>query len=210
MKARRLSTKVTFFTCVLAALLTLTPTQRAPADYTILNGRQQDVYIIVSTWMKSKGDIPAGYQTNGYYKITPGDSFTIKWGSSDYYIKMYSWVDGTEYFIKPRNSATRSTYKFWTVPKDAFKIVENSDGKILYSSSGMQNLTQTGGFYKYQNGGTFSITEITSRSRNSQKPTVNLRNKNGIPRKLPNKISQRSTPSLSFSEMIAGYEAAPM
>ena len=59
--------------------------------------------------------------------------------------------------IKPRNSKTRGPYTFYVDPKNAFTIVEKTDETILYSSGGMENLTQTGGFYKYGNKGTFRI-----------------------------------------------------
>ena len=145
--------KITFFIYILV-LLTLTFTQVAPADYTVLNGSKHDVYLIVSTWMESTKDIPAGFRTNGYYKIDPGDFFTIGWGSSDYYIRMHIGVDA---IIKPSDSATRGTYAFWVEPKKPFMVVEKANGELLYGSGGMENLTQTGGFYKYPNGGTFSI-----------------------------------------------------
>ena len=107
--------------------------------------------------MKSTGDIPAGFRTEGYYKIDPGDFFTIGWGSSDYYIRMYKSVYGTRKLIKPSDSATRGTYAFWVEPKKPFTVVEKANEELLYSSGGMENLTQTGGFYKYPSGGTFNI-----------------------------------------------------
>ena len=139
------------------AHLTSNFSQVAPAGYTVLNGSTEKVSIIVSTRMESTGEIPAGYRTKGYYKIDPGDFFTINWGSSDYYIRMYKWVNGTKNLIKPRNSATRGTYAFWVVPKDAFTVVEEGNGEILYPLRDRKNLVRTGGFYKYGNIGTFRI-----------------------------------------------------
>ena len=149
--------KVTFFTCILA-LLMLTPFQKASAEYTVLNGSKHSVWLIVSTWMESEEDIPAGYRTMGYYEIKPGTFFSIDRGNSDYYyIRMYKSVNGNRKLIKPSNSETRSSYTFWVRPKKRFMVVEKAKGKSLYSPGGLENLVQIGGFYRYQNGGTFNI-----------------------------------------------------
>ena len=68
--------KVTFSTCILI-LLMLTSLQKASAEYTVLNGSKHNVWVIVSTWMESERDIPAGYRTEGYYEINPGDFLSI-------------------------------------------------------------------------------------------------------------------------------------
>ena len=143
--------------------------QVVPAGYTVLNGGKHEIELIVSTWMGSMDDIPAGYRTKGYYKIDPGDFFTINWGSSDYYIRMEKLIYGFSKLIKPSDSETRSTYAFWVEPKKAFTIVEKADGEILHGSGGMENLTQTGDFYKYGNKGTFRINGGKLRSREAKK-----------------------------------------
>ena len=150
--------KVTFLTCILT-LLMLTSLQKASAEYTVLNGSKYKVSLLVSTWMEARGDIPAGYHTKGYYKIDPGDFFPINWGSSDYYIRMHKWVNGNRKLIRPSGYETRDHYDFWVDPKNAFTIVETADEKILYpySAESRENLEEFPGFYKYQNGGTFTI-----------------------------------------------------
>lgn len=147
---------VTFLTCILT-LLMLTSLEKASAEYTVLNGSTYDVYLIISTWMESTEDIPTGYRTQGYYKIDPGDFFTIGWGSDAYYIRMYKSINGNRKLIKPSDYETRGAYKFWVRPKKRFMVVEKAKGKSLYSPGGLENLVQTGGFYRYQNVGTFRV-----------------------------------------------------
>ena len=45
--------------------LNLSSTEVRPVGYAILNGGTQKVSLIVSTWMGSTDDIPAGYRTKG-------------------------------------------------------------------------------------------------------------------------------------------------
>jgi hypothetical protein len=145
--------KITFLIGILA-LLTLSPTQDAPAAYTVLNGGKEQVQLIVSTWMEGTGDIPAGFRTTGYYTINSGDFFIIRRDSSDYYIRMHNWIGD---LIIPSDYKTRGSYVFRVEPNNRFTVVEDASGKLLYGSDGIENLTLTSGFYKYPNETTFII-----------------------------------------------------
>ena len=148
--------KVTFIVSIIV-LQMLFLTQKVNAEYTIYNGSKHKVRFIVSTWMEGKGDIPTGYQTNGHHHIEPGDFYTIKRGSSDYYIRMTELIDGTNFLIRPRDAKTRNTYTFKIEPRKGFTVVQKGNGDFLYGSRNIQNLENVGDFYKYKNGGTFSI-----------------------------------------------------
>ena len=53
---------------------TLTLTQFAAADYTLTNGTTETVWAAYSRWLPADWNWPAGWRTDGWYKIEPGQT----------------------------------------------------------------------------------------------------------------------------------------
>ena len=141
------------------AMLTLTlTTQLATADYLISNGSAtEDAWVIYSTWREASGGWPAGWRTQGWYRVEPG-GFRNLW-VPEHNTWVYIRVErpaGRE--VKPRDHGTRSSALFWIHPSEAFTVVEKPHGNFLRGNFRKQDLSRAA-LYEYRNGGRHTITD---------------------------------------------------
>ena len=141
------------------AMLTLTlTTQLATADYLISNGSAtEDAWVIYSTWREASGGWPAGWRTQGWYRVEPG-GFRNLW-VPEHNTWVYIRVErpaGRE--VKPRDHGTRDSSFFWRHPSEAFTVVEKSNGDFLKSNLPKWDLNRAE-LYQYPNGGRHTITD---------------------------------------------------
>ena len=149
--------KTTLFIFVFA-MLTLTLTQFATADYLISNGSAtENAWVIYSTWRAAGDGWPAGWRTRGWYLVEPGD-FRNLWVPEDnpwVYIRVERPY-GRE--IKPPDHETRDAARFWIHPSMGFTTVMKSNGDFLESDWPKWALNRAR-LYKYPNGGRHTITD---------------------------------------------------
>ena len=149
--------KTTLFIFVFA-MLTLTLPQFATADFLISNGSAtENAWVIYSTWREASGGYPAGWRTQGWYLVEPGD-FRNLWVPEDnpwVYIRVERPA-GKE--IKPPDHGTRESSFFWRHPSEVFTVVEKSNGDFLKSNWPKRDLSRAE-LYKYRNGGRHTITD---------------------------------------------------
>ena len=149
--------KTTLFIFVFA-MLTLTLTQFATADYLISNGSAtEDAWVIYSTWREASGGWPAGWRTQGWYRVEPG-GFRNLWIPENnpwVYIRIERPY-GRE--IKPPDHETRDAARFWIHPSKGFTAVMRSNGDFLKSDWPKWALSRAR-LYKYPNGGRHTITD---------------------------------------------------
>ena len=149
--------KTTLFIFVFA-MLTLTLTQFATADFLISNGSAtENAWVIYSTWREASGGYPAGWRTRGWYLVEPGD-FRNLWVPEDnpwVYIRVERPY-GRE--IKPPDHETRDAARFWIHPSMGFTTVMKSNGDFLESDWPKWALSRAR-LYKYPNGGRHTITD---------------------------------------------------
>ena len=149
--------KTTLFIFVFA-MLTLTLPQFATADFLISNGSAtENAWVIYSTWREASGGYPAGWRTQGWYLVEPGD-FRNLWVPEDnpwVYIRVERPA-GKE--IKPPDHGTRDSARFWRHPSEAFTAVMKSNGDFLKSDWPKWALSRAR-LYKYPNGGRHTITD---------------------------------------------------
>ena len=138
----------------------LTETQFAAADYTITNGSTTEpAWIVYSVWRPASGGWPAGYRTEGWYDVVPGDSINVPVPAhqSWVYIRVLR-ADDTE--IRPPDSLKRQSFQFWIHPsEEAFTVVEAENGDILKSDVNRSDLERAE-LYEYRNGGKHTIPEF--------------------------------------------------
>ena len=140
--------------CVLVAG-TLTSTQFATADYRITNGSATEpAFVVYSRWLPASGNWPAGWRTDGYYKVEPGGTRNLSVPQGDPWVYIYVERGGSE--IKPVDHATRDSAPFWIHPSKAFTVVETTEGDFLKSNRGRWSL-ETATLYEYRNGGSHTI-----------------------------------------------------
>ena len=136
---------------------TLIQTQLATADFLVANGSAtEDAWVIYSTWRDAGNGWPAGYRTQGWYKIEPGSfrNLRVPSDNTDVYIRVER-PDGQE--IKPLDHATRNNYPFWMHPTRIFTTVETATGEFLHSDLNQASL-ETATLYEYKNEGIHIIT----------------------------------------------------
>ena len=141
--------KITVFMFVFA-LLTLTMTQLVPANYSVFNGRDTtNAWVTYSYW---NGNF---YRTRGWYKVEPGELQQLYVPS--WVVDVYVRIERNG-LVRPSNHATRLNYILWIHPRKAFTVHEDVvNDAIAYSSVNRAELVKTAGFYKYSNGGRFTI-----------------------------------------------------
>ena len=146
--------KKLFLICVFVAI-TLTSTQFATADYRITNGSATETaYVIYSTWRGAGGGWPAGWRTKGYYRVEPGATRNLFVPQDNPWVYIYVRRGGNE--IKPADHATRESAPFYIHPRQAFTVVETTEGEFLKSNRGRWSLERAD-LYEYQNGGSHTI-----------------------------------------------------
>ena len=141
-------------------IATLIQTPLATADFLVANGSAtEDAWVIYSTWSAASDGFPAGYRTQGWYKIEPGGTQTlfVPEGNTLLYIRVEDPA-GTE--IKPLDHETRRNYRFWMHPTRRFTTVETAEGEFLDSNLHQASLT-TDTLYEYTNEGIHIITKRT-------------------------------------------------
>ena len=139
---------------------TLIQTPLATADFLVANGSAtEDAWVIYSTWRAASDGFPAGFRTQGWYKIEPGgtQSLFVPEDNTLLYIRVVD-PDGTE--IKPLDHTTRSTSRFWMHPTRIFTTVQTVAGEFLESDFHQASLT-TDTLYEYTNEGIHIITKRT-------------------------------------------------
>ena len=138
----------------------LIQTQLATADFLVANGSAtEDAWIIYSTWRDASDDLPAGFRTEGWYKIEPGGftNLSVPAGNPYVYIRVEDPY-GNE--IEPLDHTTRNSSPFWMHPTKIFTAVETNTGKFLDSNLNQASLT-TATLYEYTNKGIHIITKRT-------------------------------------------------
>ena len=139
---------------------TLIQPQLATADFLVANGSAaEDAWVIYSTWSAASDGFPAGYRTQGWYRIEPGGTQTLFVPEDN--TRLYIRVEdsyGNE--IKPLDHATRSNYRFWMHPTRIFTAVETVEGEFLDSDLNQASLTKDT-LYEYINDGIHIITKRT-------------------------------------------------
>ncbi|RKU25445.1 hypothetical protein C6495_18880 [Candidatus Poribacteria bacterium] len=150
--------KTILFIFVFAMLTLMLTTQLATADYLISNGSAtEDAWVIYSTWREASGGWPAGWRTQGWYRVEPG-GFRNLW-VPEHNTWVYIRVErpaGRE--VKPRDHGTRSSALFWIHPSEAFTVVEKPHGNFLRGNFRKQDLSRAA-LYEYRNGGRHTITD---------------------------------------------------
>ena len=114
---------------------TLIQPQLATADFLVANGSaSEDAWVIYSTWRAASDGLPAGFRTQGWYKIEPGStrSLFVPEGNTLLYIRVEDPY-GNE--IKPLDHTTRDNYPFWMHPTRIFTAVETVEGEYLDRTS---------------------------------------------------------------------------
>ena len=137
---------------------TLIQPQLATADFLVANGSaSEDAWVIYSTWRAASDGLPAGYRTQGWYRIEPGStqSLFVPEDNTLLYIRV---EDSSGNEIKPLDHATRSNYSFWMHPISRFTAVETATG--LESDLDKASL-ETATLYEYTNEGIHIITKRT-------------------------------------------------
>ena len=140
---------------------TLIQTQLATADFLIANGSAtEDAWVIYSTWRNAGNGWPAGYRTQGWYKIEPGGFTNLSVPSDNDYV--YIRVEdpyGDE--IKPLDHATMRQLSFWMHPTRIFTNVQTATGRLLDSDLNRASLERAT-LYEYDtNDGIHIITKRT-------------------------------------------------
>lgn len=157
------------FSCFVLALLTITIISSATANYLVYNGSKDESAFVVYAYYHPGGNSvddstvstvsvykPAGFRVQGYYKVGPGSfrDLPVPDKRKDVYVRITRAG-----LIRPRNHEKLSTYAFHRRPIEPFDLLESVDGRILRAPEGVSRseLVKTGGFYKYSNGGLFTI-----------------------------------------------------
>ena len=160
--------KELFFMFVLA-LLTITIIPLATANYLVYNGSKDESAYVAYAYFDPGGNSaadstvstvtvykPAGYRVSGYYRVKPGSfrDLGVPSKTKDVYVRITRAG-----LIRPENHEKRDSYAFHLHPTKAFSLVESGDGRILKEPDGIRRseLVNTGGFYKYSNGGRFTL-----------------------------------------------------
>ena len=139
------------------SILILTTTPLATADYQIMNGlTTEPAWVVYSTWRPAHNNWPAGWRTQGWYKIDPGESRTLRVPEDNVWV--YLRVENSYGEVKPPDHATRDSFLFWIHPSKAFTVVEDDKGNFLKSDRGRWSLEQAD-LYEYRNGGSHTIVE---------------------------------------------------
>ncbi len=148
--------KKLFLICVLVAV-TLISTQFATADYRITNGSATEpAFVVYSRWLPASGNWPAGWRTQGYYRVEPGGTRNLSVPQGNTWVYIYVRRGGSE--IKPVDHATRDSAPFWIHPSKSFTVVETDEGDFLRSNRVQWNLEQAS-LYEYRNGGSHTIAD---------------------------------------------------
>lgn len=151
--------KITLFMFVFAMLTLMLTTQLATADYLISNGSAtEDAWVIYSTWLEASDGWPAGWRTQGWFRVAPGGFRNLRVPEPNLGL-VYIRVErpaGRE--IKPPDHGTRDSSFFWRHPEEAFTVVEKSNGDFLKSNRPKRELNQAE-LYLYANGGRHTITD---------------------------------------------------
>ena len=150
--------KTILFIFVFAMLTLMLTTQLTTSDYRISNGSAtEDAWVIYSTWREASGGWPAGWRTQGWRLVKPGDSTNL------WIPKNNPWVyirversDSRE--IKPPDHDTRNSALFWIHPSERFTAVMKSNGDFLKSNWPKWDLSRAE-LYKYPNGGRHTIND---------------------------------------------------
>ncbi len=148
--------KKLFFIFVFVTIA-LTQTQPAAADYRITNGSATETaWVAYSIWRPAGGGWPAGWRTQGYYKVEPGDTrnLSVPQNNPSVYIRVVR-ADGE---VKPSDHTTRDNYLFWIHPSRAFTVVETNEGDFLKSDRNRWSL-EFADLYEYRNGGSHTIAD---------------------------------------------------
>ena len=146
--------KKLFSLCVFViAILTLT--QFAAADYTLTNGTTETVWAAYSRWLPADQNWPAGWRTDGWYKIEPGGTTVLRapWGK-----RVYIRVINTNGEVKPPDHTIRDSFLFWIHLSKPFTAVATSKGDFLESEPAKRSLERAY-LYEYPNGGTHTIVD---------------------------------------------------
>lgn len=160
--------KQLFFMFVLA-LLTITISSLATANYLVYNGSKDETAEVVYAYYDPGGNSvddstvstvsvyrPSGFRVSGYYKVRPGSflDLGVPNKTEDVYVRITRAG-----LIRPRNHEKRDSYSLHIHPTKAFSLLESGSGRILEVPNGISRseLVNTGGFYKYSNGGTFTL-----------------------------------------------------
>ena len=141
-------------------IATLVQTPLATADFLVANGSaSEDAWVIYSTWHSASAGWPAGYRTQGWYRIEPGgtQNLFVPENNTLLYIRVED-PSGNE--IKPLDHATRDSSPFWMHPTRIFTAVETNEGEFLDSDLNRASL-RTATLYKYTNEGIHIITKRT-------------------------------------------------
>ena len=135
----------------------LTVTQFATADFLIANGSPTEpAWVIYSTWRAADANYPAGFRTQGWYKVEPGGFRNLPVPATNEFL--YIRVErphGVE--VAPPDAATRSSYQFFRHPSQPFTVVQAADSTYLDSDVSRWSL-DTAELYEYANGGQYTIT----------------------------------------------------
>ena len=145
-----------FWICVFVAV-TLTLTQFAVADYTLINSRTETVWVVYATWQpKQSWREPAGWRTWGWYQIKPNTTKILDTLQDSEWV--YIYVEGGESGeIKPPDRAARDRASFLIHPWKPFSVLQTAGGNFIKSNRAQQSLERAE-FYKYRNGGSHTIT----------------------------------------------------
>ena len=142
-------------------VVTLTSTQFATADYHITNGSATEpAFVVYSRWLPASGNWPAGWRTQGYYRVEPGGTRNLSVPQGNTWVYIYVERGGSE--IKPIDHATKDNAPFWIHPSKSFTVVETNEGDFLRSNRVQWSLEQAT-LYKYRNGGSHTITHVSDR-----------------------------------------------
>ena len=145
-----------FFSIIFVIVL-LTLAQFAFADFLIANGSPtEDAWFIYSTWRDADATYPAGFRTQGWYKIEPGGFRNLPVPPANNHLYIRVERPGSIEVVPP-DSATRDSYSFYIHPSQTFTVVEAADGTYLGGNVSRLALKTTQ-LYKYANGGQLNIT----------------------------------------------------
>lgn len=150
--------KITLFMFVFAMLTLMLTTQLATADYRISNGSATEAaWVTYSTWREASGGWPAGWRTQGWRLVEPGDSTNLWIPESNTWVYIrVERSNGRE--IKPPDHETRRSALFWIHPSNGFTAVMKSNGDFLQSNWPKWDLSRAE-LYRYPNGGRHTITD---------------------------------------------------
>ena len=139
------------------AILTLTITQLATADYSIGNGSATEAaWVTYGSWQAASDGWPAGFRTGGWYKVEPSGFRNLPVPSYNTWV--YIRVERAGKEIKPPDQATRDQLLFQIHPSKAFTVVETPEGAVLKSNVNRWSLEQAE-FYVYRNGEGHTVTD---------------------------------------------------